>query len=223
MTAINIMLTPDGAYLFCDTKMNALGVPMGNAVKCLPIPHINAAIAIRGHNGILPIALAVAANCISFAEMRDRLGPTLREMREGGKRGDAYGAVMEGDFDVFVIGHFNSPVAFAVFSHDKHGYPAWKVMEIPQGIVTPVIPERAMETISREREGVEAVMAIMAVQADIRRDVVGGHIHVTIVAEDGIHTSTLGKLPVPPSMPRQALNAKLPEAFAKHLSPATGR
>ena len=215
MTAINIVLTEDAAHLFSDTKAGYEGLQLARVVKCLPIPHLNAAIAVRGEARALAAVHMVASNVESINELRRELPVALKGAEH---QGDSFMRLASGELDAFVIAFDQAPFAFAVFTHGKHGYAPFSVVDIPGGCFTPTVAPALMRRLMAEQEGPALGLAALHVQAQTDQLTVGGFVQETIVDAEGIHTRNLGELrPAFDPLPKAATASTLPAAFARHL------
>lgn len=216
MTAINIVLTDHAAHLFCDTKAGYEGLQLARVVKCLPIPHLNAAIAVRGEARALAAVHMVASNVESIEELRRELPVALKGAEH---QGDSFTRLAAGELDAFLIAFDKAPVAFAVFTHGKHGYAPFSIVDIPGGCFTPTVAPVRMQRLIAEHQGPALGLAALHVQAQTDQLTVGGFVQETIVDVEGIHIRNLGELrPAFDPLSRPAMApATLPAAFARHL------
>lgn len=191
MTAINIVLTHETAHLFCDSKAAFNGLHLAEVVKCLPVPHLNAAIATRGEARALAAVHMMASNAATLADLRKQLPVALRL---AAKTDDTFLRAAGGELDVFVIAYERKPSAFAIFTHSKHGYAPYSIVEIEGGAFTPTIPTARFNRLQSEHAGPAIGLAALHIQSETDPLTVGGHAQETIVDEGGIHTRTLGKL-----------------------------
>lgn len=218
MTAINIVVTEDAAHLFCDTKAGYEGLQLARVVKCLPIPHLNAAIAVRGEARALAAVHMIASSVESIRELRRELPVALKGAEH---QGDSFMRLAAGELDAFLIGFNGAPLAFAVFTHGKHGYAPFSIVNILGGCFTPTVAPAHMQRLMAEQDGPALGLAALHVQAQTDQLTVGGFVQETIVDAEGIHTRNLGEL-------RPTFNAlaagsftspRLPSAISRHLPP----
>ena len=141
MTALNAILRPDAAYLITDgeTWEGRAGVPGYEAAprpKVLPLPHLNAALAIRGSGALLPILYSRIVHYRStFEEAAAFLGTDLQDTVTGmrGKMPDL------ADHDVVLIGwpeQRDGPECWLAVDHAKWGPPPFEASRV-SAVVSP--------------------------------------------------------------------------------------
>jgi hypothetical protein len=203
VTAVNTIIQSRAVSLITDGAVNTREFEVA---KVWPMPHLNAAIAVRGAALALPLlSFALASNSRSFAHMKSTAVQTLQEALahyESAFRLLAYGDA----FDV-VVGGFdgNRPDAFFVCNHDGHGVGPWQVVELQGVSLLPATPGslaemqaafggRDVESLDPERDG----LALMDIQ---RRHVVkdaagldgapGAFCQLTTIRRDAIETKII--------------------------------
>lgn len=189
MTLINALKVQDAAVLISDTRLTASGKGnMGDVAKVMPLPHLNAAIATRGRWGALEqVVRMVTPKPRDFADLRRILVEDFRGLCTAAAfRGQG----LIDDTDVVVIGWDDGPQAFLVTNHDRHGHPAWQVVEIDNAMVTPTVDQETFELLAGENP-VLAMNEIVARQARLHESV-GGMAIATIVTEGGIQSVSFG-------------------------------
>lgn len=218
MTAINISVTEKAAHLFCDTKGGFEGVSLGSFVKCLPIPHLNTAIAVRGPARALACVIDATILFRTGDELRAGLPAALQDYIDSTsqERRDT----LTRPIDIFVVQHDGKlPSAFMFFNHNLHGYAAWECFGVSQ-VITPVLSWNDTARVSGLSAPACAHEALR-LQARANAASVGGFIQETIVDAIGIHTRCLGKLEAAPNSPIwlacAEISPTLPAAIAKHL------
>ncbi len=214
MTAINVVCLPQSVHLFHDTAASYEGKIRGHAVKCIPLSHINVAIAVRGKAAAIYALVRMATGYANYGHLRSAFAADLNAMKSGGIGAHQDIEALQDDMDVFVIGMGQSgPGAFMFFSHDQHGEASWRAIDIPYIVTTPIIPPTAFQQLSYARDPLGAVREVMQIQCDSNPGIVGGRLCETIVSAEGITMRTHGDLvrwrPQSPVM--------LPLAFARHL------
>lgn len=221
MTALNAILRPEAAYLISDGEAwdGFLGQQGCEAVprpKVLPLPHLNAAIGVRGCSALLPVLYSrIVHNRTSFEDAAAHLGDDLRDTvtRMRAKMPDL------ADHDVILVGWpllANRPVCFVVCDHAKWGLEPFQVAS-SSGIVGPNDGSllSRMNNVNFLRDDspfdpeTDAVSLIMA-QHQMPGAFVGGFAQVTAVYRDRIETRVI-ELPddeeAPPVSRREELNA----------------
>lgn len=211
MTAINVLIQDDAARIYTDTRAAVDGWAVGNVAKCQPLPHLNCAVATRGPVMALNYVVRLLGEASTFRDVRRILATKLPLQPQNEQDREIY----KHDFEVWAVGYDGRPQGFAIFGHNKHGLPAWKVLELGPLTVTPTIPEEAFRLLSEAP--VERITEVLMLQAIQNPEIIGGHAVETAVTPTGILTRSLGRLPErKPELP--ANGVKLPAAFAKHLA-----
>jgi len=160
MAAINVIrqakvvhILSDGA--FCD----AGGIVCELGPITFVLPHLRAAIAIRGPGHIMPFLLhRLSRECRSFEDVLRRIVPvaldvhssfpmTLGTMEHGG---------VEPDFDLVVAGWStvrNEPTSYLVRGHDGRtlrpagAREAWQLIELPDITITPPVDDEQIKAV----------------------------------------------------------------------------
>lgn len=227
MTAINVVRLEESVHLFCDSMGSWGGSMLCHAVKCLPLPHINVAIAARGPATAIYGLIRMATGYRDFDHLRDQFANDLRSATKDRRLSSADAEALSHDLDIFVIGMGKGgPGAFMFFNHDLHGEAAWQVHDIPYVVVTPTVPPQQFQILNDHRQPLEAIPAIMRAQCRLQPGTVGGTICETIVSAIGIGMRTHGDLvrevqSAPNPYTWTPAPVKLPDAFARHLEPNT--
>lgn len=195
MTAINITRTPDAVHMSYDTKGTIGDIGIAQVTKCVPVPHIHAAVATRGHAQVLHVIAGEMSQHLSYDDMKDGIVRRLKDTQAMRRVTPQWADLLETEFDAFFIGWGkDGPDAFAVFSHNRHGFPAHQILDIGTGILTPTVPQDALQEISNIAGMTARAIAALSLQTSIRPDIVGGHMIETIVDRHGIHSRCIGKL-----------------------------
>ena len=222
MAAINVIrqrhavhILSDGA--FCD----AAGIVCEIGPNAFALPHLPAALAIRGSTHFMPFLVhRLSRECRSFDDMLGRIVPVALEVHVSfpmafGTLG--YGSI-EPDFDIVAVGWSKSrgvPASYLVCSHDRavaQGLTAaaWQLVELPDVLIAPPIAEKQISAVGWElpyspesfRPDVDGV-SLLKVQRLSRRQldvssgmrgqvyVVGGFIQLTSVSAHGVSSDVL--------------------------------
>jgi hypothetical protein len=220
MTAINVVRLAESVHLFCDSMGSWGGAMLGHAVKCLPLPHLNVAIAARGPAIAIYGLIRMATGYRDFDHLRSQFASDLQYSTNDGRLSQYDAEALAHDLDIFVIGMGkNGPGAFLFFNHDLHGAASWEVHDIPYVVVTPTIPAEQFHALTNHRQPLEAIPAIMRAQCKLHPGTVGGTICETIVSAIGIGVRTHGNLvrEAPQAHAWTSAPVQLPQAFARHL------
>jgi hypothetical protein len=198
MTALNAILRPDAAYLITDgeTWEGRAGVPGYEAAprpKVLPLPHLNAALAIRGSGALLPILYSRIVHYRStFEEAAAFLGTDLQDSVMGmrGKMPDL------ADHDVVLIGWpelRDGPECWLAVDHANWGPPAFEAIRV-SGLTSPDDGSLAARMGGRHVHGdptfdpgTEAV-ALIEAQSAMPAACVGAFVQLTTIRRDRIET-----------------------------------
>lgn len=202
MTALNAILRPEAAYLISDgqTWDGFLGQPGCEGVsrpKVLPLPHINAAIGVRGSAALL-VALysRIVHNRTDLADVVAHLGDDLRDTVTA-MRARAPDLTSH---DVVVVGWrfgANYPSCYLVCDHAKIGLQPFEVAST-DGVVGPndgsLLARMSGVNFLRDDSGfdpeTDAASLIMA-QRQMPGSFVGDFAQVTAVYRDRIETRIL--------------------------------
>jgi hypothetical protein len=222
MTAINILRAPDAVHMSYDTKGTIGDIGIAQVTKCVPVPHIHAAVATRGHAQVLHVIAGEMSQHLSYDDMKGGIVRRLKDTQAMRRVTPQWADLLETEFDAFFIGWGkDGPDAFAVFSHNKHGFPAHQILDIGIGILTPTVPHDALQEISNIADMTARAIAALSLQASIRPDIVGGSMIETVVDRGSIRTRSLGQFPSQEGSQRAKWppreNVVLPAAFARHL------
>lgn len=144
MTAINIFLRRDRAVLMTD---GAFYLPDGQIIgfgnKALPIPNLNAAIAVRGLQKVVAdFALDFSIRYQSFDDMVDRVGDDLSEWQDTRERDAGY--TSWADVDLYLVGWSDReerPRAFNFQTRDTGNEYAVGEVEEVEGFTVGPYPE----------------------------------------------------------------------------------
>lgn len=206
MSAINVLIQTNRVHLFTDAAIYQLnGELAGIGPKVRMMPHINAAMAMRGSFlGLAPIAeeLSVAP---SFDKLREGIVPCLQACAE------TYGHLLNQcsagpDFEVVIAGmsETGGPSAYLVASHNRYGEP-WSIVELAGLSATPAsdaVHQRVFATADgRDADQLDPVvdgLAILEAQRAHRFDdvvCIGGFAQLTTIDADGVHSRIIHRWP----------------------------
>jgi hypothetical protein len=138
MTAVNVVRHADAVYILSDgAGFGPDGQPLALVSKVFPLPHLNAAITLRGQFPVLfLLASALSTVAIDTYDELKRLLPMIAR-----QVGAGLGPVMASaaEFDLIVAGFSETSGAdsFGVFSHDRHGLEPWRVHPFGELSVAP--------------------------------------------------------------------------------------
>jgi hypothetical protein len=219
MAAINVVrqqravhLITDGA--FCDNT----GIVCEIAPNAFALPHLPAALAIRGSTHFMPFLIhRLSRECRSFDDLLIKLARTAHEVHLSfpmtfGTLG--FGAI-EPDFDLVAVGWStlnNAAASFLVSSHDRVVAPGlvanpWHLIELPEVLIAPPIAENQIAAAGWKvpysadlfRPEVDGVALLKAQRLSLREmdprfgvrgrvHVVGGFIQLTSVSAHGVNS-----------------------------------
>jgi len=221
MTAINIIRLAESVHIFTDTKASIDGAPVGQLVKCLPVPHLPAAVATRGDAALLGAVHRAVSQYATYDGVRNGIIHDLQQIAKITPH-DLERKALAGQWDVFIIGWGETgPDAFGFFSHDLHGVPAFEVYDVPGIVITPVVPHEILGDVMSTGNYISTAMLLMETQRRIYPEVVGGHMIETWIDRDGIHSRSLKPFADIAFRPAPTTRkVKLPAAFAKHQTEA---
>ncbi|MBW6426197.1 hypothetical protein KX729_33165 [Rhizobium sp. XQZ8] len=217
MTAINIIRLAESVHIFTDTKASLDGLAVGNVVKCLPIPHLSAAVATRGDAALLGAIHRTASQYATYDGLRAGIVHDVRNIARVTPHALERKA-LAGQWDAFIIGWGeHGPDGFGFFSHDLHGVPAFTIYAVQEIVITPVVPHEILDDVMATGNHSSIALLLMETQRRIYPEVVGGHMIETWIDADGIHNRSLKPFADVAFQPAPATKGiKLPAAFAKH-------
>jgi hypothetical protein len=222
MAAINVIRQRQAVHILSDGVFcDATGIVCEIGPNAFALPHLPAAMAIRGSSHLMPFLVhRLSRECRSFDDMLVRLVQAAQEVHASfpmafGTLG--YGS-LEPDFDLVVVGWSKSngeTASYLVSSQDRvvaHGVTAkaWQLAELPEVLIAPPIAEKQIAAVgwsvphSAEsfRPDVDGV-ALLKSQRSSRRQldarsgmrghvyVVGGFIQLTSVSSHGVSSDVL--------------------------------
>lgn len=206
MSAINVLIQKDRVHLFTD---GAAYLPDGQIQAILPkgrmLPHVNAAMAMRGaFIGLAPISEELS-RAASFDDLKANIVPVLQSCAvhyEHLLNQCSCGT----DFEVAIAGisEATGPTAYLVASHGAYGEP-WIIHDLGGLSATPANTEvhnRIVDIASgREADRLDPVadgLAIMEAQRAARFDdgvTIGGFAQLTTIDADGVHSRIIHRWP----------------------------
>jgi hypothetical protein len=205
MTAINVIRHPDAIYILTDgAGFGEDSQPSALVNKVFPLPHLNAALALRGQFPML-VVLASALSTVAidtFDELK-RLLPSIALQVASGLRP----VMVSVEFDL-VVGGFSEASgsdSYGVFSHDRHGLAPWKVHQFGEMSVAPQSDEvqaflwsfpegMSAKDFTPEVDGL-ALLNVQRATAEGGR-IMGGFAQLTKITRQGIGTRVLERWPV---------------------------
>jgi hypothetical protein len=222
MAAINVIRQRQAVHIvsdgvFCD----AMGMVCEIGPNAFALPHLPAALAIRGSSHFMPFLVhRLSRECRSFDDMLPKIVPVALEVHMSfpmafGTLG--YGTI-EPDFDIVAVGWSktrDAPASYLVSSQDRPvaeglAAKAWDLVELPDVLIAPPIAEKQISAVGWNvpyspesfRPDVDGV-ALLKAQRLSRREldhrsgvrgqvyVVGGFIQLTTVSSHGINSDVL--------------------------------
>lgn len=209
MTAINILKQRDAVHILSDGAMwNAEGCVIANAPKCFQLPHVNAAVAIRGPALGLPMIAECMSGFNGYDDMKrgavDALHSAIDSIRAMTQHPDLFG-----DVQLFVGGWSESTDsdAYTILTEPSSGVPAWEVVSLAEHSFTPfdangpvhhaiwdIFAGRSVNELDPRVDGLaimEAQRRHKAATSIGRVHVVGGFAQLTTVTAKSITTEIL--------------------------------
>jgi hypothetical protein len=222
MAAINVIRQNQAVHILSDGAFcDATGIVCEIGPNAFALPHLPAALAIRGSSHFMPFLVhRLSRECRSFDDMLPKIVPAALEVHVSfpmafGTLG--YGA-MEPDFDIVVVGWSKNraaPASYLVCSHDRPitgglAAKAWQLVELPDVLIAPPIAEKQISAVGWNiphspdsfRPDVDG-LALLKAQRLSRREldpssgmrgqvyVVGGFIQLTSVSSHGVNSDVL--------------------------------
>ena len=221
MTAINVIRQAKAVHILSDGVFcNAEGVICELGPNVFSLPHLPAAIAIRGPTQFMPFLVhRLARECQSFDNLLAGIVPIALEVHISVPMTLGYGNVTP-NFDLVVVGWSakrNRAESFLVtsehhVSENDHG--AWRLVELPDVLITPPVgmaqiqflkwkvPESA-EAFRPDIDGIKLLEAQRLSQGSLSLKYpneefgfsVGGFIQLTSVCNRGVSSAILHRWP----------------------------
>jgi hypothetical protein len=222
MAAINVIRQRQAVHILSDGAFcDATGIVCEIGPNAFALPHLPAALAIRGSSHFMPFLVhRLSRECRSFEDMLPKIVQAALEVHVSfpmafGTLG--YGA-MEPDFDIVVVGWSKSrgaPASYLVCSHDRPitgglAAKAWQLVELPDVLIAPPIAEKQIaavgwniphspESFRPDVDGVALLKAQRLSRRELDRSsgmrgqvyVVGGFIQLTSVSSHGVSSDVL--------------------------------
>lgn len=132
MTALAVFRHSDAVQVVSDGTVQGPSIdPIGNFSKILPIPHLSAAVALRGVPIMLPVLAFALQSAATFDELRNGAASLARRFF------DEWRSVLQqspfpAEFDLVVAGisERDGPASYLVCNHDRHGVKPWTVADL---------------------------------------------------------------------------------------------
>ncbi|MGY3610452.1 MULTISPECIES: hypothetical protein [unclassified Bradyrhizobium] len=204
MSAINVLIQSSSVHVYTDAAIYQTdGTLAGIGPKVRPLPHTNAAMAMRGaYLGFAPIAEELSF-ARSFDALKRAIVPTLQACAEH------YGHLLNQcaagpDFEIVVAGVSETagPNAYIVSSHDRYSEP-WTILDLEGLSVTPaneavhrIIGEIANGRAADDLDPIVDGLAVLEAQrAGDAGAFVGGFAQLTTVTVDSVTSRILRRWP----------------------------
>jgi len=222
MAAINVVRQRQAVHILSDGAFcDATGIVCEIGPNAFALPHLPAALAIRGSSHFMPFLVhRLSRECRSFDDLLTRIVQAALEVHTSfpmafGTLG--YGSI-EPDFDIVAVGWSKSrgmPASYLVGSHDRVVAPgltamAWQLVELPDVLIAPPIAEKQISAVGWNvpyspesfRPNVDG-LALLKAQRFSRREldastgmrgqvyVVGGFVQLTSVSPYGVNCEVL--------------------------------
>jgi hypothetical protein len=226
MAALNVIRQREAVHIisdgvFCDKA----GIVCEIGPNAFGLPHLPAALAIRGSTHFMPFLVhRLSRECRSFEELLAKITRLALEVHASFPMtfGTLGHGTVEPDFDLIAVGWLKSrgaPASYVLTSHDRvvaRGLTSspWQLLELPEVLIAPPIAEEQIlasgwtvphsaESFRPDADGV----ALVKVQRLWRREldervgamqqihIVGGFIQVTTVSAEGVNSRVLHRWP----------------------------
>jgi hypothetical protein len=217
MAAINVIRQKQAVHIISDGAFcDASGIVCEIGPNAFVLPHLRAALAIRGSSHFMPFLVhRLSRECRSFDDLLARIAHAALEVHISFPMtfGTLGHGTVEPDFDLVVVGWSqarDAPASFLVTSQDRvvaRGLTsnAWQLLELPEVLIAPPIAEKqiaasgwnvpySVESFRPDVDGIALIKAqrLSRRQLDERSGlrgqayVVGGFVQVTSVSSHGI-------------------------------------
>lgn len=132
MTALTVFRHSDAVHIVSDGTMQGMsGAAIGSVSKVWPIPHLSAAVAMRGGPIMLPVMSFALQTAATFDDLRNEVAALARRVF------DEWRVVLEqspfsADFDLAVAGisERDGPASYLVCNHNRYGVKPWTVVDL---------------------------------------------------------------------------------------------
>ncbi|GJD64409.1 hypothetical protein [Methylobacterium frigidaeris] len=200
MTAVNVILRPTAAFVVTDGERRYGGQVVHSAPKVLPLPHLNAALAVRGDWLMLTTMYGIiTGRRTSFEDAAANLGQDLADAAAGVSKA----LPLLSGHDVVLTGWPETrpgPECWLVTDHERYGLAPFKAASL-DGLLMPddgtLKGKLAAMRLFDRREPFEALVdgnRIIAAQQALPGSGVGGFCQVTVVTPEGIYTRITAEL-----------------------------
>ncbi len=219
MAAINVIRQREAVHIisdgaFCDNT----GIVIEIGPSAFALPHLPAALAIRGSSHFMPFLVhRLSRECRSFEELLSKIIRLALEVHASFPM--TFGTLDHGtikpDFDLVAVGWLKSrgaPAGFVITSHNRvvaRGLTSspWQLLELPEVLIAPPVDEEQIlvggwtvpdsaESFRPDTDGVALVKAQRLWRRELEEPsgvlrqvhVVGGFIQVTTVSAAGVNS-----------------------------------
>ena len=220
MSAINVIRQRDAVHIVSDGALcDATGLVCEIGPNAFALPHLSAALAIRGSSHFMPFLVhRLSRESRSFEDLLASLIRTALEVHASFPM--AFGTLghgsVEPDFDLVAAGwsgERQTPASYLVSSRDRALAPgvaaaSWQLIELPDVLIAPPISDaqiaaigwnapRSAELFRPESDGVALLKAQrfsrrqLAPEGSGQAYVVGGFIQLTSIFRDGVSSKVL--------------------------------
>lgn len=199
MTALNVIIQADRVHLISDGAGTGADGKFAHLThKVVPLPHLSAAVGVRGVQALRNASIDVVSACAtSFDGLRANLGPTLRAAFEPHEA--AWLKQFGPEFakaEIVVAGwsERRGPTGFVLATSDTNaasGLPAWTPVDIPGAYFSPSNESLSAEFAPLQLDFDEArAVELIERQAALRSDV-GGFVQISTVRRHAIESRIL--------------------------------
>lgn len=147
MTAVNVLFEPTCVHLFTDgLALNVDGSAADKAVaKAVPIPHLIAAVAVRGPRDILWLAAEMLCREFhSFDDAVERMAAVIKGRVEEGLAMEKPSPILSEKFEIIVVGWSEARERFEAYELPNHDGTSlggtWALQNVSEGLISPGDP-----------------------------------------------------------------------------------
>jgi hypothetical protein len=217
MSAINVVRQKQAVHIISDGAFcDASGMVREIGPSAFSLPHLPAALAIRGSSHFMPFLVhRLSRECRSLDDLLAKIVSVALEVHISFPM--TFGTLEHGtiapDFDLVVAGWSKArsgPVSYLVSSHDRlvaGGLTsnAWQLLELPEVLVAPPVAEKqiaasgwsvpySVESFRPDADGIALIKAQRYSRRELddrsglrgQAHVVGGFVQITSVSEHGV-------------------------------------
>jgi hypothetical protein len=199
LTAVNTILTSDSVLIVTDTAgCDGNGNVVAFMSKILPMPHLGAALALRGHLGVISM---INDLLIQHVRSLDDMYAYAPEMMQTAAKKLAQ-TIPQSTFllpwDLTIAGvNDDGPCAFMIANHGMHvQLKAFEILDIEHALLTPVIDLAVQAAVNDEPLAhLPRILAAQRRSPHPQGVVVGGSVVKTTIRRNSILSEVIGRWP----------------------------